>query len=98
MWSFVARKANKQWIWMALDVETKQVIAFYVGDRSRPERSATVAADSGSNREQASSTPTLGKHIEGVIPAARHRIGAKSTGHTNILERFNCTCGSVSLA
>jgi hypothetical protein len=35
MWSFVGSKANKQWIWMALDTETKQVIAFYVGDRGR---------------------------------------------------------------
>jgi len=26
-----------------------------------------------------------------VIPAARHRICAKSTGHTNTVERFNCT-------
>jgi insertion element IS1 protein InsB len=34
MWSFVASKRNKQWIWIALDVATKQVIAFYVGDRS----------------------------------------------------------------
>ena len=28
---------------------------------------------------------------KGVIPAARHRICAKSTGHTNFIERFNCT-------
>ena len=34
-WSFVGNKANKQWIWMAVDIQTKQVIAFYVGDRSR---------------------------------------------------------------
>ena len=34
MWSFVISKRNKQWIWIALDVTTKQVIAFYVGDRS----------------------------------------------------------------
>ena len=35
MWSFVAAKENKQWIWSALDVTTKQVIAFYVGDHWR---------------------------------------------------------------
>jgi transposase-like protein len=33
-WSFVASKENKQWVWIAIDVDTKQVIAFYVGDRS----------------------------------------------------------------
>ena len=35
MWSFVSRKQNKQWVWIAIDVESKQIIAFYVGDRSR---------------------------------------------------------------
>jgi insertion element IS1 protein InsB len=35
MWSFVGKKANKQWIWIAMDAKTHQVIAFHVGDRSR---------------------------------------------------------------
>jgi insertion element IS1 protein InsB len=39
MSSFVQKKANKQWIWIAMDAKTRQVIAFHVGDRSR--RSAT---------------------------------------------------------
>jgi insertion element IS1 protein InsB len=35
MSSFVQKKANKQWIWIAMDAKTRQVIAFHVGDRSR---------------------------------------------------------------
>ncbi len=35
MWSFVGSKANKQWIWFALDVETREIVGGYVGDRSR---------------------------------------------------------------
>ena len=35
MWSFVGKRANKQWIWMAMDAKTRQVIAFHMGDRSR---------------------------------------------------------------
>jgi insertion element IS1 protein InsB len=35
MWSFVKRSANKQWVWLAFDPQTRQVLAFYVGDRSR---------------------------------------------------------------
>ena len=35
MWSFVAKKSNKQWIGIALDAKTRQIIAFHVGDRSR---------------------------------------------------------------
>ena len=35
MSSFVQKKANKQWIWIAMDATSRQVIAFHVGDRSR---------------------------------------------------------------
>jgi insertion element IS1 protein InsB len=35
MWSFVQKKSNKQWIWIAMDATTRQIIAFHVGDRSR---------------------------------------------------------------
>jgi hypothetical protein len=35
MWSFVQKKANKQWIWIAMDATTRQIIALHVGDRSR---------------------------------------------------------------
>ena len=35
MWSFVKKKANKQWIWIAMDAITCQDLAFHVGDRSR---------------------------------------------------------------
>src|SRR5215831_21265117 len=35
MWSFVKKKANKQWVWIAMDKQTRQILAFHVGDRSR---------------------------------------------------------------
>ncbi len=35
MWSFVRSKENKQWIWIAMDARSRQIIAFHVGDRSR---------------------------------------------------------------
>jgi len=31
LWSFVQRKENKQWVWLAFDPATKQVLAFYSG-------------------------------------------------------------------
>ena len=33
--SFVQKKTNKPWLWLAMDVKTRQIIAFHVGDRSR---------------------------------------------------------------
>lgn len=35
MWSFVSNKGNKQWIWLALDVKTGEIVGVFVGDRSR---------------------------------------------------------------
>ena len=35
LWSFVARKKDKQWVWLAFDRRRRQVLAFYVGERSR---------------------------------------------------------------
>jgi hypothetical protein len=34
LWSFVAKKANKQWMWIAMDKQTRQILAFPIGDRS----------------------------------------------------------------
>src|SRR5262245_37580606 len=35
LWSFVGKKANRYWVWIAMDATTRQVIAFHVGDRSQ---------------------------------------------------------------
>lgn len=35
MWSFVNTKNNKQWLWLAMDVNTKEIVGVYVGARSR---------------------------------------------------------------
>src|SRR5258708_29159253 len=34
-WSFVLKKANDSWMWMALCRQTRQVVAYAVGDRSQ---------------------------------------------------------------
>ena len=34
MWSFVKRKAHKPWVWIAMDKQTRHIMAFHVGDRS----------------------------------------------------------------
>ena len=34
LWSFVLKRANKRWIWVALCRATRQVVAYAVGDRS----------------------------------------------------------------
>lgn len=34
LWSFVLHKGNKRWIWIALCRRTRQVVAYFIGDRS----------------------------------------------------------------
>lgn len=34
LWSFVGNKKNKQWIWIALCRRTRQVVSYFIGDRS----------------------------------------------------------------
>jgi len=34
MWIFVGNKANKQWLWVALNPANREVIAFDIGSRS----------------------------------------------------------------
>jgi len=34
MWSFVKSRNNEIWIWLALEVNSRKVLAYAVGDRS----------------------------------------------------------------
>jgi IS1 family transposase len=42
-WSFAEAKATKQWLWIAMDATTRQLIAFPGGDRSRDRATALWA-------------------------------------------------------
>jgi hypothetical protein len=33
LWSFVLKKERKRWLWLALSRSTRQVVAYYIGDR-----------------------------------------------------------------
>jgi IS1 family transposase len=91
MWSFVQRKTNKKWIWMALDVATRQVLAFHVGDRSRRAARALWRRIPLCYRQQATFYTDDWEAYKGVVPAAQHQVCAKASGHTNLIERLNCT-------
>ena len=34
LWSFVGCKENKQWLWLAMDVDTREIVGVYLGDRT----------------------------------------------------------------
>jgi insertion element IS1 protein InsB len=53
MCSFVEKKANKQWLWLAMDTTTRQDIAFHAGDRSGKSAAQLWANIPPAYREQA---------------------------------------------
>jgi insertion element IS1 protein InsB len=91
MSSFVHKKATKQWIWIAMDPETRQVLAFHVGDRSRQSAKPLWAKIPQAYRQHATFYTDQYIVYEGVIPAAQHRAISKLARNTNHIERFNNT-------
>ena len=91
MWSFVAQKAHKQWVWIAMDKQPRQIIAFHVGDRSHESAKQLWANLPAVYREQATFSTDQYAVYTGVIPAAQHQAITKPARTTNHIERFNNT-------
>jgi len=91
MSGFVQKKANKQWMWIAMDATTRQVIAFHVGDRSRKSAKRLWAKIPQAYRQHATFYTDQYVVYEGVIPATQHRAISKLARKTNHIERFNNT-------
>jgi transposase-like protein len=34
LWSLVDNKGNQQWVWLALDAQTREIVGVHIGDRS----------------------------------------------------------------
>jgi len=91
MWSFVATKANKQWVWLAMDKQTRPIIAFHIGDRSHASAQQLWANLPAVYREQATFYTDQYAVYTGVIPTAQHKAITKHARKTNHIERFNNT-------
>jgi insertion element IS1 protein InsB len=91
LWSFVQRKANPQWLWLAMDRQTRQIVAFHVGDRSRDSARQLWQNIPAVYREQATFYTDQYIAYLGVIPAAQHQAITKLARKTNHVERFNNT-------
>ena len=90
-WSFVGKKANPQWLWLAMDTRTRQVIAFYVCDRSKKSARKLWRKIPVIYQEKATFYTDGLASYQGVIPESQHRVITKKARKTNHVERFNCT-------
>jgi hypothetical protein len=43
LWSFVGNKKNDQWLWVVMHAETRQILAFHVGNRTKASGEALMA-------------------------------------------------------
>ena len=91
LWSFVRKKANPHWVWIAMDKQTRQILAFHIGDRSQDSAKHLWAKIPAVYREQATFYTDQYAAYIGVIPAAQHKAITKSARKTNHIERFNNT-------
>jgi IS1 family transposase len=90
LWSFVFRKADERWIWLAQCRRTRQIVGWAVGDRSE----ATCRQLWESIPEaykQAICYSDFWQAYAVVLPPAQHRAVGKESGQTNHVERFNNT-------
>ena len=90
MWSFVGGKANKQWLWIALDADSREVVALVVGDRSQDTAQALWDALPQAYQENAICFTDEWEAYAAVILPAQHRPVKKDSGKTNIIEGLNC--------
>jgi insertion element IS1 protein InsB len=72
LWSFAGKKANRHWVWIAMDATTRQVIAFQVGDRSRQRAQALWRKMPITYQEHAKFYTDHYAVYTGIIPSAQH--------------------------
>lgn len=91
LWSFVDDKGNKQWIWLAMDVDTREIIGCHVGDRSRASARQLWQSLPAVYRQCAKVYTDYWEAYETVIPSKRHFAVGKESGLTSYIERLNNT-------
>ena len=91
MWSFVGCKRNKQWIWLALDTNTREIVGFYLGARSHKGALGLWKSLPPVYRQCAVCYTDFWESYETIIPTCRHKAVGKESGKTNHIERFNNT-------
>ncbi len=77
LWSFVLKKADDSWIWVALCRKTRQVVASAVGERSLPDVPAAVGSDAARVSAGALLHGFLGGLRGGDPRGAAHRCGKR---------------------
>jgi insertion element IS1 protein InsB len=90
LWSFVLKRKNQVWIWIALCRKTRQVVARAIGDRN--EKTCQELWDNVPDEyRKGHCFADFWKAYQAVIPEEQLTQVGKETGETAHIERWNCT-------
>ena len=93
LWSFVDNKGNKQWVWLALDADTREIVGVYIGARDEAAAQQLWASLPPVYRQCAVAYSDFWAAYGTVFPSKRHQAVGKETGLTSYIERFNNILG-----
>ena len=85
------KKTNPHWLWLAMDTQTRPIIAFYGGDRSRESAQQLWANIPAVYRAKATFYTDQYVAYLGVIPSAQHKSITTHARKTTHIERFHNT-------
>jgi IS1 family transposase len=89
-WSFVLKKDQQAWIWIAFCRKTRQIVAYAIGDRSEKTCQRLWEAIPQVYRVGHCYTDFWSAY-QAVIPEEQQRAIGKETGETAHIERWNTT-------
>ena len=92
LWSFVGKKADKRWVWIALARHTLEVVAYAIGDRGeRTCRKLWERIPESYNRGRCYSD--FWRAYQAILPEDQHEEVGKGSGELAHVERWNNTLG-----
>ncbi|PSO90132.1 MAG: hypothetical protein BRC41_00220 [Cyanobacteria bacterium QH_9_48_43] len=101
LWSFVDDRGKQQWVCLALDAETPEVVGVYVGAREEAAaRKLWESLPQSIAKARYALRASCLRHITytdfwaayaTVLPSQRHQVVDQDTGKTSYMERFNYT-------
>lgn len=91
LWSFVTSKLRKVWVWLALDADTRRIVAVHFGERDRAAAQRLWDKLPDAYKTGATCYTDFWDAYQTVIPPGQHQAVGKESGKTNHVERFNNT-------
>ncbi len=87
LWSFVLKKEHKRWVWVALCRRTRQIVAYFIGDRSEAS-CLHLWRRIPRDYTRCYSFSDFWATYQAIFDRSRHQSVGKDSGQTNHIERW----------